>query len=71
MQPLEALGFKGFCLRARVVVEDGCLVHVAEFQAHALAILQIDGGKKDHSRQIPSTMTISPSATFWRIFTAS
>ena len=50
MQPFETLGFKGFCLGAGIVVEDGRLVHVAKLQAHALAILQIDGGKEDHSR---------------------
>ena len=45
---LEARGFEGIGLRRRVAVEDGGARHVALLQAHAQAVLQIDGGKQDH-----------------------
>ena len=48
MQIFKALIFKGLGLRRRIVVEHGGLVHVAQLQAHALAVLEVDGGKKDH-----------------------
>ena len=32
----------------RVEIEHGRACHVALLQAHALAVLEIDGGKKDH-----------------------
>src|SRR5690606_24700750 len=43
--PLERLS-----LRGGIVVEHGCLRHVALAQAHALAVLQVDRGKQDHAR---------------------
>ena len=49
MQPLEALVLEGLGLRGRVVIVDGRLVHVAELEAHALAVLEVDGGKQDHA----------------------
>ncbi len=49
MQPFKALILKGFGLCSRVFIIDGCLIHVAELQAHALTVFQIDGGKKDHN----------------------
>ena len=70
MQPFEALVFEGFRLRAGIVVVDGRLVHVAELEAHALAILEVDGGEKDHA-QTPSTMTNLPTEAAWRSFTTS
>ncbi len=47
MQPFEALLLEGFRLRRRILVIDRRRVHLAELQADALAILQIDGGKED------------------------
>ena len=48
MQPVEALLGKELRLGRRVAVEQGRLRHVALLQAHALAVLQVDGGKEDH-----------------------
>ena len=50
MQPLEALILEGFRLGGRVGIVDGGLVHVAELEANALAVFQVDGGKEDHVR---------------------
>ena len=36
-------------LRRRIVIEDGGLAHLAELEAHALAVLQVDGGEEDHA----------------------
>ena len=44
----EALLLEGARLRRRIVVEDGGGFHVAQLQAHALAVFQVDGGKEDH-----------------------
>ena len=35
-------------LRGRIEVEHGRALHVALLEAHALAVLQVDGGKEDH-----------------------
>ena len=48
MQPLEALRGKSARLRGGIEVEHGGARHVALFKAHALAVLQVDGGKQDH-----------------------
>ena len=40
--------FERLGLRGRVGVVDGRLVHVAELQANALAVLEVDGGEQDH-----------------------
>ncbi len=48
VQIFEALRGKGARLRSRVEVEHGGARHVALLQAHALAVLQIDGGKENH-----------------------
>ena len=48
VQVAEALGLERAGLRGRIVVEDGGLSHLAALQAHALAVLQVDGGKQDH-----------------------
>ena len=44
MEPLETLRLEGPGLGGGVVVEDGRLVHAAELEADALAVLQVDGG---------------------------
>ena len=41
-------GLEGMRLRRRIAVEHGGARHVALLQAHAQAVLQIDGGKQDH-----------------------
>ena len=48
MQIFEPLRGEGLRLRRRIEVEHGRARHVALLQAHALTVLQIDGGKKDH-----------------------
>jgi hypothetical protein len=48
MQPFAAGIGERLGLRCRAVVEHGGARHVAAQQPHALAVLQIDGGKKDH-----------------------
>ena len=40
-------------LRRRVVGKHRRLVHVALIQAHAIAVLEVDGGKKDHAGHAP------------------
>ena len=57
MQGLEALRLEARSLRGGVIVEDGCLRHVALLQANALAVLEVDGGVKDHGRH---------ARKFWR-----
>ena len=39
-------------LGGRVVIEDGCLIHQAELEADALAVLQVDRGIEDHGRHL-------------------
>ena len=48
MQIFKTLLGEGARLRRGIEVEHGRARHVALFEAHALAVLQIDGGKKDH-----------------------
>ena len=48
MQIFEALGREGAGLRGRIEIEYGGARHVALLQAHALAVLQVNGGKEDH-----------------------
>ena len=48
MQIFEALRGEAFGLRRRIEVEHGRARHVALFEPHALAVLQIDRGKEDH-----------------------
>jgi len=45
VQPFEALFFKGAGLGRRVGVVNRRLVHVAELQAYALPVFQVDRGK--------------------------
>jgi hypothetical protein len=70
VQPLETLVLEGLSLGAGIIVVDGGLVHVAELETNALAILEVDGGEKDHA-QTPSTMTNLPTEAAWRSFTTS
>ena len=44
VQPVEALIFESLGLRGRVGVIDRRLLHIAELQANALAVLEVDGG---------------------------
>ena len=48
VQILKALRGEARRLRRGIEIEHGGAVHVALFEAHALAVLEIDGGKKDH-----------------------
>ena len=48
VQVLEPLRSEGARLRRRIEIEHGRARHVALFEAHALAVLQVDRGKKDH-----------------------
>ena len=48
MQIFKPLRGKGACLSRRIEVEHGRARHVALFKAHALAVLQIDGGEENH-----------------------
>ena len=52
VQIVEALVLERARLRRRVVVENGGGVHVAELQAHALAVLEVDGGEQDHGADL-------------------
>ena len=48
MQVLETLRGKALRLHRRFEVEHGGTRHVALLEAHALAVLQVDGGKENH-----------------------
>ena len=48
VQIFESLRGEGARLRRRIQVEHGRARHVALLEAHALAVFQVDGGKKDH-----------------------
>ena len=48
VQILKTLRLERFRLRGGAVVEHGRSRHVAKLQAHALAVFQINGWKKDH-----------------------
>ena len=50
MQIFEALRLERLRLRGRVAVEHGGARHVALLQAHADAVLEVDGGKQDQWR---------------------
>ena len=49
VQVLEALGLERARLRRRIIIENGGLAHLAELEADALAVFQVDGGKEDHA----------------------
>ena len=46
MQPFEALRLERLGLRGRIRIVDGRRCHVAELEAHALAVLQVDCGNR-------------------------
>ena len=48
MQIFKALLLEGARLRRRIEIEHGCARHVALFEPHAFAVLQVDGGKENH-----------------------
>ena len=48
VQIFEALRGEGARLRRRIEIEHGRARHVALLEAHALAVLQVDGGKENH-----------------------
>ena len=52
VQPLKTLRREVARLGGGVGVEDGGVCHHAFLQAHADAVLQVDGGKDDHGRQL-------------------
>src|SRR3972149_2300492 len=57
VQVLEPLRLEQMRLPGRVAVKDGRAVHVALLQAHAQAVLEIDGGKEGHcARPAPSPL---------------
>src|SRR5690606_13005506 len=47
VQPLKPLRLERPGLRSRIVIEHGRRVHLAELQADALAVLEVDGGEED------------------------
>ncbi len=52
MKIFKALRLKGQGLGGWIFVEDGGLRHVALLEAHAAAVLEVDGGEKDHGRHL-------------------
>ena len=64
VQPVRSPGLEGRCAcAAGIVIEDGRLRHVALLEAHALAVLEVDGGKQDHGRHLRKlAMSARPSA---------
>ncbi|MDT4878969.1 hypothetical protein FQZ97_1146070 [compost metagenome] len=63
MQIFKALIFERFGLRGGIVVEHGGLVHVAQLEANALTVLEIDGGEKDHGVHLKKfSISCRPSA---------
>ena len=48
MQIFKSLIGEGARLRRRIEVEHGGARHVALFEAHALAVFQVNGRKEDH-----------------------
>ena len=64
MQPSEALRREGARLIGRVGVEGGGARHVALLEAHALAVLQVDGGEEDHGFHFRK-LAMSVRPRFW------
>ncbi len=64
MQPLEAGLGEGARLRAGIAVEGGRPGHVALHEAHAGAVLEVDGGKEDHGAH-SRKLAISLSPSLW------
>ena len=51
MQHLRSGISEQLCLRARIIGIDRRTVHIAFGEPHALATLEVDGGKDDHANQ--------------------
>ncbi len=64
MQALEAGFGKGAGLGRRIAAEGGRLAHVALDEAHAFAVLEVDGGKQDHGAH-SRKLAISLRPSFW------
>ena len=64
MQIFESLRREGARLRRGIVIEHGRARHVALLEAHALAVLQVDGGKQDHGLHFRK-LAISASPKRW------
>ena len=65
VQILEALRLEGLRLRGRIAVEHGGARHVALLEAHASAVLEVDGGKQDHGPHFRKKLAISASPSRW------
>src|SRR4051812_35611751 len=59
MEIFEALRLEIARLCGGIEIEHGGARHVALFEANALAVLEIDGGEKDHDRAIRKRGTLS------------
>ena len=59
VQVLKSLLLEGARLRRRVVVEHGRGLHLAELQAHALAVLEVDGGKEDQGALLSGRLSVA------------
>src|SRR5438477_2097625 len=64
VQIFKTLVGEGACLRRRIEVEHGRARHVALFEADALAVFQVDGGKEDHGFHFRK-LEISASPKRW------
>lgn len=63
VQIFKALIFERLCLGGGIVVEDSGLVHVAQFEAHALTVLEVDGREQDHGvHPIKFSISLRPRA---------
>ena len=63
MEIFKALVFERLRLRCGIVIEHGRLIHVAQLEAHALAVLEVDGRKKDHGVHLRKfSISFRPSA---------
>src|SRR6185295_5474990 len=61
MQPFEAERFEGARLPYRVAIEYRRASHVAAFEPHRFAVLEIDGRKENHGAITASTARNSPT----------
>jgi hypothetical protein len=64
MQMAKTLRFKRVRLRGGIAIEHGRARHVALLQAHRDAVLQVDGGEKDHGFHLRK-FAISASPSRW------
>ena len=69
VEVLEALRLERLRLRRRIAVEHGRARHVALLEAHAEAVLEVDGGKQDHgalSRHARAGRLTASTSGNWR-----